>query len=126
MNHHFLSYAQEYRTYIGCFLFALTSVMFIVFYFCDLRGKPDHKTRFDRDDDDDDDRQSVVQQACLLAKENTSFLSYLKSLDTDASRESFPTHCRTIDFYLACKDCEEATARNDSESVVIDVNDEDF
>jgi len=43
----------------------------------------------------------TVDVARDLASSNISFLQYLKDLDRNMN--PFPAHCRTIDFFLACK-----------------------
>jgi len=54
-----------------------------------------------------------TQHACSLAEQNTSYLEYLKRLDKHTSVK-FPFHCRTIDFYLACKESKEAKEDKDA------------
>lgn len=82
--------------YIGCILVAVTSLLVILLYFNRDINKLKHEPSVNTPGD-------VIQHACVLAKEEKSYLQYLKKLDKHISI-NFPPHCRTIDFYLACKE----------------------
>lgn len=112
-------------SYIGCFLFAVTSIVATVWYLCyhhrhhkndsnkqddNDREKKDDKTN-NRNDNQDKDIESTIKSvnpvelSCKLAQDETSFLSYLRKLDQQTLKGIYiPRHCRTIDFYLSCKD----------------------
>lgn len=84
--------------YVGCLIFAVTSIVVLCFYF--------YKTGNTSQTTTDDVVQElsehmVLELACKMAKSEDSFLQYLK--DLDGNSHTFPAHCRTIDFFLACR-----------------------
>jgi hypothetical protein len=84
--------------YLGCIIFALTSLVAVLFYiYYNNENHVEYCTN---------DNTSIVpiKEASNFAIETNSFLAYLRKLDKNEI--SFPNHCRTIDFYLACRNPE--------------------
>lgn len=94
--------------YIGCLLVAVTSIIFILLYM----NKTQDKNALG---ESSGCKMNASHHACILAKETFSYLGYLKKLDQHSS-VTFPFHCRTIDFYLACKGGDELPEQENQKS----------
>ena len=97
--------------YVGCVIFALTSLVATVVY---IYVHCNAKRRTGCTDDDvcnTDPDTTPIMKAQKLATETDSFLTYLRKLDknnsvatTETATTIIPPHCRSIDFYLACRE----------------------
>ena len=84
--------------YIGCFIVTITSLLVVIIY---LQINADKATG-EKEGSQQPSASTILKHAHDLAQRNDSFLSYLKQMDGH-SQWQFPVHCRTIDFYLACR-----------------------
>ena len=94
--------------YLGCFIFALTSLVATILYFYVNCKKETYES-----EESDIYMQTPIEQAHSYATETESFVSYLRKLDKMKTQP--PQHCRSIDFYLACRSSETPTL---SESLI--------
>lgn len=96
--------------YVGCFVVTLTTMLLMFFVI-------NRITLYEELQIIENAPQSLPDIALAYALESTSFLSYLKMLDSQKGL-SFPPHCRTIEFFLACKKDAEENADEKEKDVI--------
>lgn len=115
--HSVLAMARNVRL-MGCVLVTITSIMIIFFYI-----EMNKNSKKPSDTTSCFSEENSLHHIELLAKDTPTYLKFLKILDKHTNI-SFPPHCRTIDFYLACRssDIDDAESVPDNEEEESDIN----